>query len=190
MRGFIALLSALWILNSASAAEIKSAPAKDNRVLITINGELSQGDADIFKATVKAANNDGKFVSNIRLNSVGGNLVEGVKLADAVRFGKISTNVGKNAVCASACFLVFAAGATKYVNYTAKIGVHGAADQAGEEVGDATVSMARVAKELGVPSSIIGRMVVTPPSDMVWLSPQDLQSMGTTMVGQPRAVLH
>lgn len=188
MRGFIALFFAFWILSSASAAEIKATPAKDNRVLITVNGELSQGDADIFKATVKAANDNGKFVSNIRLNSIGGNLVEGVKLADAVRFGKISTNVGKNAVCASACFLIFAAGSTKYANYTAKIGVHGASDQAGEEVGDATVSMARVAKELGVPSAIIGRMVVTPPSDMVWLTPPDLQSMGTTMVGQPSQI--
>src|SRR5262249_30050318 len=48
-----------------------------------------------------------------------------------------------------------------------------------------TVSMAKVAKELGVPSAIIGRMVVTPPNEMVWLTPQDLQSMGTTMVGRP-----
>jgi hypothetical protein len=49
----------------------------------------------------------------------------------------------------------------------------------------ATVSMAKVAKELGVPPAIIGRMVVTPPNEMVWLSPQELQSMGVTMVGKP-----
>jgi hypothetical protein len=46
--------------------------------------------------------------------------------------------------------------------------------------------MARVAKELGVPPAIIGRMVVTPPDEMVWLSPQDLQSMGVTLVGRPQ----
>jgi hypothetical protein len=34
--------------------------------------------------------------------------------------------------------------------------------------------MARIVKELGVPPSIIGKMVVTPPSDMVWLNPDDL----------------
>jgi hypothetical protein len=45
--------------------------------------------------------------------------------------------------------------------------------------------MARIAKELGVPPAIIGRMVVTPPSDMVWLSPQELQSMGVSMIGKP-----
>jgi hypothetical protein len=55
--------------------------------------------------------------------------------------------------------------------------VHGVTDKNGEETqqfGMATVSMARIAKELGVPSAIIGRMVVTPPNDMAWLTPQDL----------------
>ncbi len=105
-----------------------------------------------------------------------------------MRFAKVATNVAGNATCASACFLVYAAGATKFANYTAQVGVHGASDKQGEETvasGAATVSMARAAKDLGVPAAIIGRMVVTPPNEMVWLTPQDLLSMGTTMVGKP-----
>jgi hypothetical protein len=174
--------------SNALSAEIKSLAGKDGRVVILITGEITPGDADNFKSAIKQANDAGKFVPNVRLNSDGGNLLEGVKLADAVRFGKISTNVGKNATCASACFLVFAAGTTKYASYGAQIGVHGASDETGSETvqsGAATVSMARIAKDLGVPDAIIGRMVVTPPSDMVWLTPQDLQSTGTTMVGKP-----
>jgi len=79
-----------------------------------------------------------------------------VKLADAIRFGKVSTNVGKKAVCASACFLVFAAGSTKFASYGAQIGVHGASDIGGNETvqsNAATVSMAKVAKELWSTSS-------------------------------------
>src|ERR1700677_2426794 len=71
----------------------------------------------------------------------------------------------------------------------AQIGVHGASSHDGEETvqsGAATVSMARVAKELGVPPAIIGRMVVTPPDQMVWLNSQDLQSMGVILLGKPR----
>jgi len=172
----------------AAAADIKSATGKDGRVTIVIAGEIVPGDSDTFTIAVKQANGAGKLVANVRLNSEGGNLLEGVKLADAVRYGKMSTNVGKNATCASACFLVFAAGSTKFATYDARIGVHGASDEDGNESvqsGAATVSMARIAKELGVPSAIIGRMVVTPPNEMVWLAPQDLQSMGTTMVGKP-----
>jgi hypothetical protein len=170
------------------AATLKSAVTKDGRIVISISGELVEGDSDSFKAAVKAANDAGKLVSSLRLNSPGGSLLEGAKLADSVRFGKMSTNVGQGATCASACFLIYAAGETKFANYTAQIGVHGASDENGNETaqsGAATVTMAKMAKELGVPPAIIGRMVVTPPADMVWLSPSDLQSMGTTMVGKP-----
>lgn len=190
--GIVALCGALGIGASAQAADLKTVPAKDGRILVILSGEIVEGDVDTLKAAIKAANDGGKLVVNIRLNSEGGNLLEGVKLADVVRFGKISTNVGKDATCASACFLVYAAGQTKFANYTARIGVHGASDKAGNETvqsGAATVSMARVAKELGVPPAIIGRMVVTPPSEMVWLSPADLQSMGTSMVGKPSQVM-
>jgi hypothetical protein len=181
----LAAASACW---QASAASLKPSVTKDGRIVISISGEIAPGDTDAFKAAVKVANDGGKLVSSIRLNSPGGNLLEGTKLADAVRFGKMATNVGQGATCASACFLVFAAGETKFANYTAQIGVHGASDESGAETvqsGAATVSMARIAKELGVPSQIIGRMVVTPPSNMVWLSPQDLMSMGVSMVGKP-----
>ena len=37
----------------------------------------------------------------------------------------------------------------------------------------------------GSAASIIGRMVVTSPSDIVWLSPSELQSMGTKLTGKP-----
>jgi hypothetical protein len=48
--------------------------------------------------------------------------------------------------------------------------------------------MGRVVKELGVPAGIIGKMVVTPPDEMVWLSPNDLRSMGVTMTGKPAQI--
>jgi hypothetical protein len=82
-------------------------------------------------------------------------------------------------------------GDPKYVSYTASVGVHGASDASGRETveaGAATVSMARIVKDLGVPASIIGKMVVTPPDQIVWLGPDDLRSMGTTMTGKPAQV--
>jgi hypothetical protein len=194
-RRSIAVLGMIWIISwvgyPAAAADLKSAALKDGRIVISISGDIAEGDTDAFKAAVKIANGAGKLVSSVRLNSPGGSLLEGMRLAEVIRFGKMATNVGQGATCASACFLIFAAGETKFANYTAQIGVHGASDQTGQETaqsGAATVSMARVAKELGVPAAIIGRMVVTPPNEMVWLSPADLQSMGTTMVGKPSQI--
>jgi hypothetical protein len=48
-----------------------------------------------------------------------------LQLAEIIKFAKMATNVGQGATCASACFLIFAGGETKFANYTAQIGVHG-----------------------------------------------------------------
>jgi hypothetical protein len=174
-----------------SAASITSTVSKDGKVIVSLVGEISDGDADTLKSIIKSANDSGHIVSAIRLDSPGGNLLEGSNLAGIVRFGKIATSVISGAKCASACFIVFAAGSPKYANYNASIGVHGASDEGGRETveaGAATVSMARIVKDLGVPAPIIGKMVVTPPDSIVWLTPDDLRSMGTTMTGKPAQV--
>jgi hypothetical protein len=172
----------------ASSATIKSLPGKHGGLIIEISGQITAGDADAFISEVRRAKVAGKLVENIQLNSTGGKLVEGARLAATIREGKISTTVGQGAVCASACFLAFAAGDPKFVGDGAQIGVHKASEKDGREtvLSDAvTVSMARFAKELGVPSAIIGRMVKTPPKQIVWLTAKDLQSMGVAMEGKP-----
>src|SRR6478609_1992991 len=102
-----------------AAAEIKSFNLKDDRVEISVSGNIAPGDIDALMASIKAANDAGKLVTSLRLNSEGGNLLEAVRLAAAVKLAKISTNVGQSATCASACFLIFAAGETKYANISA-----------------------------------------------------------------------
>ena len=163
----------------AAAAEMKSFSLKDDRVEISISGNITPGDADLLKARIKEANDSGKLVTSLWLNSDGGNLLEAVRIADAVRFAKMTTNVGRSATCASACFLIFAAGETKYANISARIGVHGASDKDVRSSRAATTSMADIAKVLDVPPSIIRRMVITPPGEVEWLSLVDLRLMGT-----------
>lgn len=160
-----------------AAAEIKTSNLKDDSVELAISGNIAAGDAELLRTRIKAATDAGKLVTSVQLNSEGGNLLDGVRLADVVRSAKVSTNVGQNATCASACFLVFAAGDTKSVYIHARIGVHGASEK-GNESRKATVAMARIAEELTVPSSIIRSMVNTPPNDMTWLSLNDLRLMG------------
>jgi hypothetical protein len=162
----------------AAAAEIRPFDLKDDRVEISISGDITPGDANLLNARIKEANDAGKLVTSLRLNSAGGNLLEAVRLAAAVKLAKMSTNVGQSATCASACFLIFAAGEAKYANNSARIGVHGASEK-GVVSRAATTSMADVAKELDVPWSIIRRMINTPPGEVEWLSLADLRLMGT-----------
>lgn len=191
MKNFLAssvlLVALLGFGGESPAATLGVRTSSENKDFITMEGEIVAGDTNRFKALVLSSNNAGREVSNIRLNSPGGLLSEGASLAAAIRFAKIATVVPSGGLCASACFLAFAGGSERYVNYDAQVGVHGASDR-GRETKDseaATIVMVRIAKELGVPDSILGRMAVTPPSDMVWLTPNDLRSMGSTMTGNP-----
>ena len=163
----------------ANAAEIKSFNLKDDSVEISISGNIVPGDIDALRASIKAANDAGKLVTSLRLNSEGGNLLEAVRVADWVKSSKISTKVGQSATCASACFLIFAAGETKYANISARIGVHRASEK-GVVSRAATTSMADVAKELDVPWSIIRRMINAPPDEVEWLSLTDLRLMNVS----------
>ncbi len=190
LRLFIALSAVAWLAgySGAEAANITSVDSKDGKTRFNLDGEIQPGDLEAVQTVIKKANDNNRMVVTIRLNSIGGNLLEAVKIADVIRNGKIATAALSGVTCASACFIIFAAGNEKYAHYTATLGVHGASDSSGNETvesGSATISMARVVRELGVPASIIGKMVVTPPNQMVWLGPDDLRSMGTTMLGKP-----
>lgn len=188
LRGILVALLSSACVSQALAANITELKWKDGRTRITIEGEILPGDSDKFKALIKTINDSGRSVHGVRLNSPGGNLAEGVAIADTVRFAKVLTIVPPSAQCASACFIVFAAGNEKFASYSAFVGVHGASDSSGRETvqsGAATLSMARIVKDLGVPAAIIGKMVVTPPEKIIWLSPDDLRSMSVNMTGKP-----
>ena len=187
-RTFAVSLLLTSICSAGQAASVTS-PGADGKTLLTLSGEIIPGDADRLMAEVKAAMDDRRVIAGILLNSPGGNVAEGFRLARIVRDAKMAAIVADGAVCASACFIVFAAGAEKFAGYAARVGVHGAASDRSQHETDqsraATIIMARAVKELGVPPGIIGQMVVTPPNEVVWLSPDDLRSMGTTMTGRP-----
>jgi hypothetical protein len=82
--------------------------------------------------------------------------------------------------------LIFASAKRKFASHTARIGVHIVIDSAsGVETVEAkavTTELARACADRGVPSSIIGRMVTTPPGQMAWLSEAELASMGAKFI--------
>jgi len=92
------LLLIVGFSSRGESAEVKVGVGKSGQATIWITGEIITGDAHKFSQSVRQANDSGKFVANVRLDSPGGNLLEGVKIADAIRYGKTSTNVGKVAV--------------------------------------------------------------------------------------------
>jgi hypothetical protein len=196
MMRFAAVPAALAILAAtgvgASGATLSTAALKSGDTAIVLEGDVAEGDGDAVEALMKETNDSGKLVAALRLDSPGGSLAESVKLAELVHRAKIAVVVGPRARCASACFLIFAAAAEKFVAYGAAIGVHGASDKYGRitpRAAAATVSMARMVREFGVPPGIVEKLVVTGPDEIVWLSIDELRSMGAVITGRPQASL-
>src|SRR5437762_10169152 len=79
VRGLVRAGLALSV-SIANAAEIKSFNLKDDSVEISITGNIAPGDIDALRASIKAANDAGKLVISLRLNSEGGNLLEAVRV--------------------------------------------------------------------------------------------------------------
>ncbi len=177
----LASLAVPW--QSARAMNFFTVNTADGRLLLVAEGEIKEGDDRRLHDFVARLPGQTKLFA-VGLDSPGGNLREGVYLANSIHSTGLPTIVSSRGMCASACFLMFAAGSTRMASINARIGVHSASSD-GEDNGPAqavTTLMARQAAEFGVPSAIIGKMVTTPPDDMTWLNRQDLAAMNTTIL--------
>ncbi|ERF83108.1 MAG: hypothetical protein C207_03702 [Bradyrhizobium sp. DFCI-1] len=183
------VLGAAIFSTAAIAAELSSVSLKGDITIVALSGDVAQGDTEAAEALIKAANDGNRLISAVRLDSPGGSLAEAIKLAGLIRRAKLPTIVAAGSRCASACFIVFAAGNEKFASYEAAIGVHGVSDKFGHETAqteEATIAMARVASGFGVPPRIIGQMVATHAHEIAWLTPDDLRAMGAIMTDRPR----
>jgi hypothetical protein len=188
------MAAACW---SASAAQLTTL-SKDDRTIVVLTGELAPGDASRFKNMLKASSAVGKPVSSVRLNSPGGNLREGERLADVIhgendKGAKIATVIAAGAKCIGACFLPFIAGNQKYVNATATVSVPGAAEKPEHQpkgntpviVRSETPAIVREVQKLGLLDAIVTKMLTTPEDATFTLTLDDLRAMGATMTGKP-----
>lgn len=182
--GFACVAATWW---SASAADLTTTLSRENKTIVLLNGELADGDASRLREIIRASANSGRPVSGIRLNSSGGSLLEGVRLAGIIQNAKIATVIANGATCASACFIAFIAGSQKFVSATATVGAPGAADRFGQDAAGEIPSIVRIAKELGLLDAIVEKMLATREDEISWLTQDDLRAMGATTTGRPNA---
>jgi hypothetical protein len=167
----------------ACAAEFIAADGEDGKTILLLDGKIQRLDSEKLNLMVLALDIQKRGVSVLYLNSPGGNHDDAVRMAEVVKRYKISTIVADGSKCASGCFTVFAAGHEKFAGYDTRLGVHRSSEQ-GQETEFAfagTFETARILSELGVPPAIVGKLVLTPPDGMAWLTPDDLRSMNVTI---------
>ena len=182
------LLTCLLATHPAAALQFNVAPFADGEVILWVRGKIERGDTQRLHSALAYARRSGEVVS-IAFDSPGGNVREGIALADEVKRIGLPLVIPDQRTCASICFLVFAAAPSRYVARTARVGVHSAAELNGAESQAsraATTIMAREAARFGVPEPILGKMVRTAPGRMAWLDDADLASMGVVQYNPDR----
>ncbi len=185
----ILLIGAALVSGSNADAAHFTTIVSEEGMSIVLRGDIEFNDRAVLESLLDAMDRHGPSPQKILLDSPGGSLLGGIGLARLIqRRGDLATKVAYGSTCASACFLVFASGREKSADYSSFIGVHGVADKDGRvsnRTEAATLAMARVSEELGVPEAINMKIVTTPPNEIVWLTAEDLKSMGVSMIGRP-----
>jgi hypothetical protein len=187
-RRVICILAAVMLEiagpSSASAMVFKVIAPDGERPALSMSGEILPGDtARVLPWLIRLS--EGHIAPRLFLNSPGGNVLEAMGLANLIHETGMQVFVQAGDMCASACFLLFAASPSRHASPEAMIGVHSASFE-GNENGDSLMldtAMARKARAFGVPPDVIGRMVTTDPSDMAWLTANELQEMDVRQIG-------
>ncbi len=157
--------------------------------MLLLHGEIVVGDFDRLVAVLDAVGSRSGLAS-LDVDSPGGNILEADRLATLIRRLGLAVSVADSEECASACFLLFAASRHRAAAPDARIGVHSASMFGDENLLtlDVTAFMAREAATFGVPPSVLGRMITTTPSDMAWLTDEELRQMDVARVDIPSPV--
>ena len=168
----IVLLVLIVLLQPAEAFQIKRVRT-DFGMVLRLRGDVRDGDYGRLKSMLQ----DGPIVG-LDIRSGGGSLEDGYEIARVIREKGIVVYASRE--CDSVCALIFFAARERYVGRGCKIGVHSVSNQRGKEDADtalSTVMMSRLLAGLGVPHSIIGKIVATPAAKISFLNNRELTGL-------------
>lgn len=156
----------------ASAADITiSERDADSAVVISISGEIVDGDEDTFRTLARKAPN-----AIVNLNSPGGSINPAMEIGRIIWFNGMSTFV-QNAECASACGLIWLAGYPRAISTNGKVGFHAVYSKASKyQIRESSSGNALVGAYIGslkFGSKIVEYATAEPSSSMKWLNEAD-----------------
>jgi hypothetical protein len=176
----LCLLLAMLVPGTSSALEIRRVAACSG-VVLRMRGDINQGDYARFKSHFRK----NELIVGLDLSSDGGDLEEGLLIANLVRREKLAVYVAGE--CNSVCAFIFFSARKRYFGQQSRIGVHSVSDD--RDVEDPasmllTVKLARLSAKLGVPNATIGKMVITRPRTISYLDRADLSALDAS-AGNP-----
>ena len=112
----------------------------------------------------------------LELDSPGGSVHGAMEMTEWVKRNGVETTVLNGQTCASACVLVWGAGASKWAGVEASIGVHNAstANSNTSLEAEGTLFIAKTLASEGAPPSVVSAMVTAEKTDVHWLTSSDV----------------
>jgi hypothetical protein len=160
------------LIQPAMAVQIRRV-VTDAGIVLRLSGDITSGDYLRLKNVLQ---NDA--IVGLEIRSGGGSLEAGIDIARVVRDRGLVVYASRE--CDSVCAFIFFAAKKRFVGHGCKIGVHSVSNERGkEDSGSAriTLEMSRLLVGVGVPLSIIGKIVTTPPAKITFLNNRDLASL-------------
>ena len=184
MRTLLAAAALLLGGSVAEAADFVPLARRDDAIIMV--GDIAHGDAEKLQRELNTRSAARIATKYLLLNSMGGYVEPAYDIARLVHNNGLVTVVDGGAYCVSACMMVFAGGIERWWWDGAFLGVHNASE--GENDSAAwTVELAKVYGKMGVPPSIIVKMVSTPSSEIAWLTNDDVAGWANEALPQEAA---
>jgi ATP-dependent protease ClpP protease subunit len=199
----VAAVSISATVIKAHAMDYSYSLGENDTLLISAKGEIAFEEKDVFQKWMVTLPKDVLKRKNVAfvLDSPGGNPYGAYDVAELIHKNGGLTAVDENGTCASSCVLIWGAGAKKMATITSKIGVHGVRydptkvaastskaelDKAAKETplyeATTTLSMAQQLKMYGAPDRVVVKAIMTPPSDVYWLTADDAKDWGAEVI--------
>jgi hypothetical protein len=162
----------LALVQPAGAFQLKRVTT-DAGVVLRLRGDVRAGDFGRLKANLQDT-----AVVGLEISSGGGSLEDGFDIARLVRDKGLVVYASEQ--CDSVCAFIFFAAKERFLGRGCKIGVHSVSNDRGREDADSarvTLQVSRFLAGAGVPHSIIGKIVATPPASISFLDNRDLAGL-------------
>lgn len=144
--------------------------------LILIDGDISSGDVEKFRQISMKYRN-----ALVTLNSDGGELMPAIEIGKIIKIAGFDTVVPGGAECASACALIWVAGASRWLSPDGRVGFHASyRDTNGklEESGVANALVGNYLTLLNLPAKAIVFATRASPKEILWLTKDNKISAG------------
>jgi hypothetical protein len=188
MRRFLlVLLAQIFGQAAVDAADIDRIRIRELGLdMISVKGPIVRGDAAVFSHVTSDSNQ-----AIVLLNSEGGIVVDALAIGRESRRRNFATSVAPNKLCASACALIWLAGARRYAEDGSAIGFHASyieKDGALLESGVANALVGAYVSQLGLSDQVVAYVTSAPPKGMLWLTRNDAARLGLPFISASTAL--